>query len=60
MLTNLEPSSGTGIHRQALHPETPQNTFKWMSRLVAKYSPPGGFWKNSRIQQNNDTDTEHA
>ncbi|QCD87880.1 hypothetical protein DEO72_LG3g2420 [Vigna unguiculata] len=60
MLTNLKPPGGTEIHHQALLPETPQYTFKWTSRLAAKYSPPGGFLKNSRIQQNHDTNAEHA
>jgi len=51
---------GTGIHRQALHLETQQNAQKWMSRLAAMYSPPGGFWKISRIQQKLRMNTVHA
>ena len=60
MLTNLEPPGGTGIHRQALQLKTQRNAHKWMSRLAAMYSPPGGFWKISRIQRNHDPVTAHA
>jgi len=41
--TGFESFGGTGPHRQALHPETQKTHAKWMSRLAAMYSPPGGF-----------------
>ena len=58
--TEFASPGSTGLHRQALPPETPQIRKIGMSHLATIYSPPGGFWKISRIQRNHDPVTAHA
>jgi len=42
---------GIGFHRQAIPRDSPETPNFNMSRLAAKCSPPGSFWKISRNQK---------
>jgi len=59
-VTKFASPGGTGLHRQAVHQGTQKHIQFGMRRLAAMYSPPGGFWKISRIHNFVDKNGNHA
>jgi len=58
--TEFASPGSTGLHCQAVHQGTQIYIQFGMSCLAAMYSPPGGFWKISRIQNFADKNGNHA